>query len=337
MSIEAVMSRISEIEGRIGALSGTRGDTVLGTVKPATSSTSSTTNPSSTTNSSTFAAALGTAATGATSPAASPSGAAQPATGSAQLGAAAVDGAKKYLGVPYLWGGTNPKKGLDCSGLVQLVYKELGVQLPRTAAQQAKAGTAVPSLDQARPGDLVVFRGGHHIGIYLGDGKMIHAPKRGDVVKISTMQGHGDIFAIRRIATEATAPATSSGLSRFHGLFTAAEAKYGLPSGLLQAIAKVESGGDPTAVSKAGAQGLMQLMPATARGLGVNAFDPAQAIDGAARLMNSHLKTFKSLDLALAAYNAGPGAVRRHDGIPPYAETQAYVRKVRAALTGGTA
>ena len=77
----------------------------------------------------------------------------------------------------------------------------------------------------------------------------------------------------------------------------------------------------------------MQLMPSTADGLGVaNPFDPAQAIPGAAKLLASNLKEFKSLDLALAAYNAGGGAVKRHGGIPPYAETQAYVPKVRKAL-----
>jgi soluble lytic murein transglycosylase-like protein len=77
----------------------------------------------------------------------------------------------------------------------------------------------------------------------------------------------------------------------------------------------------------------MQLMPATARGLGVNnAFDPAQAVNGAAKLLASHLREFKSVPLALAAYNAGGGAVHRYDGIPPFAETQAYVPKVQKAL-----
>jgi soluble lytic murein transglycosylase-like protein len=77
----------------------------------------------------------------------------------------------------------------------------------------------------------------------------------------------------------------------------------------------------------------MQLMPSTARGLGVrDSFDPAQAIDGAAKLLAHNLKEFKSVPLALAAYNAGGGAVHRYGGIPPYAETQAYVPKVQKAL-----
>lgn len=116
-------------------------------------------------------------------------------------------------------------------------------------------------------------------------------------------------------------------------LFNAAGARYGVPPQLLAAVAKVESEFNRRAVSPAGAQGLMQLMPSTARGLGVDAFDPAQAVDGAARILKANLKEFGSVDLALAAYNAGGGAVKKHRGIPPSAETQAYVPKVKAALS----
>jgi len=115
----------------------------------------------------------------------------------------------------------------------------------------------------------------------------------------------------------------------YSSLFTSAGAAHGVDPRLLEAVAQVESGMDPTAISPAGAQGLMQLMPATAAGLGVtDPFDPAQAVDGAARLLRQHLDRFGSVELALAAYNAGPGAVDRHGGIPPYAETQNYVRRV---------
>lgn len=133
-------------------------------------------------------------------------------------------------------------------------------------------------------------------------------------------------------ATRATASGAVSGVP-YADLFNAAGAKHGVSPKLLAAVAKVESGYNPQAVSKAGARGLMQIMPGTAAGLGVaNAFDPAQAVDGAAKLLSSNLKEFGSLDLALAAYNAGGGAVKKYGGIPPYKETQAYVPKVKAAL-----
>jgi soluble lytic murein transglycosylase-like protein len=81
----------------------------------------------------------------------------------------------------------------------------------------------------------------------------------------------------------------------------------------------------------------MQLMPGTARSLGVDPRDPAQAVDGAARLLAGDLRTFGSTELALAAYNAGPAAVRRYGGVPPYAETRAYVQRVLAYQTGAVA
>jgi soluble lytic murein transglycosylase-like protein len=128
------------------------------------------------------------------------------------------------------------------------------------------------------------------------------------------------------------APAGGSGSLAgvpYGDLFTAAGTRHGVDPELLAAVAWAESGYDPRAVSHAGAQGLMQLMPGTAAGLGVkDSFDPEQAVDGAARLLAGHLRQFGSTELALAAYNAGPGAVNRFGGIPPYAETQAYVPKV---------
>ena len=128
---------------------------------------------------------------------------------------------------------------------------------------------------------------------------------------------------------------TAADTAPYGDLFAAAEQKYGVPSALLSAVAKQESGYNPTAVSHAGAQGLMQLMPGTAKHLGVtDPFDPAQAIDGAARMLRDLTKRFGSTELAVAAYNAGPGAVLKYQGIPPYPETQRYVRNVLSLMKG---
>ncbi|MFB9323608.1 transglycosylase SLT domain-containing protein [Cryptosporangium minutisporangium] len=265
-----------------------------------------------------------------------------------------VSTARKYLGVPYVFGGTDPAKGLDCSALVQRVFSDLGVDLPRLVRHQRLEGTAVPSMKQAKPGDLLVFDGYEHIGIYVGNGKMLHAPEPGERVKIGPV--YETPTSIRRILPPEelrnSALDSASGLLRtaalgessagggggvlagvpYANLFTSAGARRGISPALLAAVAKIESNYDPGAVSPAGARGLMQIMPATARELGVDPFVPTQAVDGAARLLRQHLSEFGSLPLALAAYNAGGGAVRRYDGIPPYAETQAYVVKVQNAL-----
>jgi peptidoglycan DL-endopeptidase CwlO len=277
------------------------------------------------------AAAAGLTGTGAT--AATGTGTA----GTASEGAVVAE-ARRYLGVPYLWGGTDPAKGLDCSGFTQLVYGNVGIDLPRTSSQQATAGSAVASLADARPGDLVFFDhdgsrpGIDHVGIYVGDGKMIAAPQAGEVVKV---QDVGNPSVIRRVlpaesASPVAGAASTASLSGvpYADLFTRAGSRHGVDPALLAAVAQQESGFDASAVSPAGAQGLMQFMPATARGLGVDPFDPASAVDGAARYLADLTEQFGSTELGLAAYNAGPGTVRRYGGIPPYAETQNYVRTV---------
>jgi len=115
-------------------------------------------------------------------------------------------------------------------------------------------------------------------------------------------------------------------------LIARAAAQYQLRPSLLRALIQAESNYNPRAVSPAGAQGLTQLMPGTAAGLGVtDPFDPAQNIFGGARYLRQQLDAFQGDErLALAAYNAGPGAVRRYHGIPPYPETQHYVTRVLA-------
>jgi soluble lytic murein transglycosylase-like protein len=112
----------------------------------------------------------------------------------------------------------------------------------------------------------------------------------------------------------------------------AAANRYGVPPLLALAVMRQESKGRQDAVSGKGATGLMQLMPATAKELGVDPTDPLQNIDGGVRYLAKQLKTFGSTDLALAAYNAGPGRVRQFKGIPPYAETQNYVKRIMAEV-----
>jgi cell wall-associated NlpC family hydrolase len=321
--LSAVQSRISEIHTRF-----LRTPAVSAEAQWASAATSAGLTGSSAATSSTALGALATGSAGG-------------------QGSAVVDAATKYLGVPYQWGGTDPRTGLDCSGLTQRVFADVGIDLPRTSSQQATAGRPVAGLTNAQPGDLVFFDyssrpGIDHVGIYVGDGKMIAAPQEGEVVKV---QNVGNPSVIRRVLPDAPAAGatttgtatTSTGTGRglagvpYADLFTQAGSRHGISPALLAGVAKTESNFTSTAVSSAGAQGLMQFMPATAAGLGVNAADPASAIDGAARYLRSLTDRFGSTDLALAAYNAGPGAVQRAGGIPPYAETQAFVRKVTTA------
>jgi peptidoglycan DL-endopeptidase CwlO len=275
-------------------------------------------------------------------------------------GSDVVSDAEQYLGVPYVWGGTTPS-GFDCSGFTQYVYNQLGVSIPRTADEQSTVGTPVASLADAQPGDLLFFPGSDgtatapgHVGIYIGNGQMIDAPETGENVQI---QSAGDPTEIRRIipstasatgaSTTASTTAASTGTSTGTGYtvpaslapdFLQAAATYHVPVQLLTAVAYTESGFDTTAQSSAGAEGVMQLMPSTAAGLGVNPLDPSQAIDGAAQLLSGYLSTYNSVPLALAAYNAGPGAVAAAgNAVPDIPQTQAYVQKIVGLLGGQSA
>ena len=327
MSVADVASRIQQIQGQIALLSPS-------TSSPASSAAFAEALASSTAaDASTGAASTAAAGTATTTAAGTATSGLPTSTG----GQAVVDEARKYLGIPYVWGGTNPRTGLDCSGLTQLVFKKFGVELPRVSYQQANAGTPVASLAQARPGDLLAFGSPvHHVAIYIGDNKMIEAPRPGKDVRISPV--YETPTHIRRVLPQtATAPVggvagtgTLSGATPYASLFQGASQKYGVPATLLAAVAHQESGFNASASSPAGAKGLMQLMPATARGLGVNPLDPAQAVDGAARMLRGLISEFGTVDKALAAYNAGPGAVHRYHGIPPYAETRRYVPAVLA-------
>lgn len=328
MSIGAVEARIAQIQGELQRLS-----------------------PTAPMNGAVFAQMM-SGATAAYAPGtASAAGSPSAGTGSAD---AVIATARQYVGMPYVWGGSSPADGgMDCSGLVQYAYGQHGIDLPRVSADQARAGSPVASMAEARPGDLVAWDnsgrnvGADHIAIYLGDGMILEAPRTGLDIRVISIEdsGHGTPDFIRRVLPDAPvggvspvgAPTTSSRVSGvpFADLFNAAGAQHGVDPVLLAAMARTESSFDPSAVSPAGAQGLMQLMPGTAKGLGVtDPFDPVQSVQGAAQLMRDLLDRFGRVDHALAGYNAGPGAVLRYDGIPPYAETQGYVSKILALVQG---
>lgn len=135
------------------------------------------------------------------------------------------------------------------------------------------------------------------------------------------------IIPFGSLTSKKTAPTTKEEIL---SLIDKTAQKYGIDEKLVRAVVKQESGFNPNAKSKAGALGLMQLMPQTAKGLGVNdPLDPAQNIEGGVKYLKSMLDKFNgNTILALAAYNAGPNAVNKYNGMPPYKETQNYVRSI---------
>ena len=166
-----------------------------------------------------------------------------------------------------------------------------------------------------------------HVSDRRSDARQVpYAP--GDFERWALAQGgtpHAGLLAEQRRKAAQTAPSTWDALIR------AASERYGVRFPLLKAVIAVESAFNPHAVSRAGAQGMMQLMPATAAELGVSdPFDAAQNIDGGARYLAALLRAFSDEKLALAAYNAGPSRVRKLGRVPDFPETRAYVKNVRS-------
>jgi cell wall-associated NlpC family hydrolase len=114
------------------------------------------------------------------------------------LGERAAAFARRLVGVPYRYGGTSPASGFDCSGLVRSVYGRLGIALPHSSYADFELGRAVD--EQAlRPGDLVFFDGVGHVGLYLGDGRFVHAPHTGASVEVTALAGYGRYDGARRL------------------------------------------------------------------------------------------------------------------------------------------
>jgi soluble lytic murein transglycosylase-like protein len=163
-----------------------------------------------------------------------------------------------------------------------------------------------------------------------------------------------DAIKFSEVLTEETNGANSAGIGStdaigsvpenisykgdFNDIIDYTAKKYNISSSIIKAVIKAESNFNPNVVSSAGAMGLMQLMPGTARALGVdNAYDPIQNIEGGVKYLKEMLEKFGgNLELSLAAYNAGPGNVVKYGGIPPFQETQNYVKKIMGYLKNRT-
>ncbi|MCY7404481.1 MAG: C40 family peptidase [Cryobacterium sp.] len=207
MTMIAAMGRMEQIQASLHQLS-------AGATVPKAAATPAVAATNADAFAAQLAAAMGTGPTTATAIAtaiATATGTSAVGSTGGKSGVDVVGAAKKYLGVPYVFGGED-SSGMDCSGLVQKVYADIGIDMPRLVSGQMKMGTEVASLAEAQPGDLIVTGGGAHILIYAGDHKVIHAPYPGRTVCLrEAYMSDAEITTIRRIIPTATAVTGTAG------------------------------------------------------------------------------------------------------------------------------
>jgi hypothetical protein len=197
---------------------------------------------------------------------------------------------------------------------------------PDVVPPQADAATTAPGGN--RGGNSVGNSGGDGLTSYLFGQRLGTASAGGAADGMFAPASGLGAATGRSAAPPGWADALPQAGRPWAGAIDAAATNAGVDPRLLAAITQAESGFNPAARSGAGAVGLTQLMPGTAAGLGVDPTDPVANLDGGARYLAGQLDSFGRVDLAVAAYNAGPGAVRQAGGVPEYPETQAYVRRV---------
>lgn len=209
-------------------------------------------------------------------------------------------------------------------------------RFPRTFVIALAAAALLPVTVRAQERYLVTLRSGFSM-------EASRLEERGNQLVLGL--GEGEIlFAVSEVATvtvlpspepaPAAAPEAPAAVPTpdIEALIRGASERHGIPEAFVRSVAEAESALRPDAVSPKGAQGVMQLMPDTARALGVDPYDPAENIEGGAKLLRELLLRYQNdpdqVRRALAAYNAGQGAVKKYNGVPPYRETQQYVERV---------
>jgi soluble lytic murein transglycosylase-like protein len=162
------------------------------------------------------------------------------------------------------------------------------------------------------------------VGVDQRTGRLVRVTRNAPARTVATK-----VIEAREVRPQAPPVYNAAPARSFDEMVEGIARRYDIRSSFVHAVIKAESNYNPRAVSHKGALGLMQLVPKTARELGVrNAFDPAQNVEGGVRYLRYLLDTYKDARLTLAAYNAGPGAVDRYGGIPPYSETRQFVNRV---------